>query len=280
MKSGVACALAVAAELAECALPGQLTVALTCDEEHAALGMSALVEGGLRADAAVVCEPTALMVMPAHKGFLWVNATVRGRAAHGSRPELGIDAIARMGHLLVALEAEGHRLAKASGHRLLGPASIHAGTIRGGSAPSVYPDRCTLVLERRTLPGETQAGVMGEIEAVAEDARMRSPGLKVELEAGLYRAASEVPVGSELVQGLVAACDRAVQPGAVGGMSAWVEASFLNESGTPAVCFGPGSIAQAHTADEWVQVDEIEVAARVLTDFAAAFLKCSPPRRG
>ncbi len=272
MKSGVACILAVAAELASGNIPGELIVALTADEEHASIGMDALVGSGVAADAAVVCEPTGLAVMPAHKGFLWIDVRVAGRAAHGSRPDAGIDAIAHMGHLLVAFEEEAERLGGETGHPLLGPASLHAGTIRGGSAPSVYPDRCHLVVERRTLPGETAATVMDETARVVAAARRRCPELDASVEPGLFRAATEVPVSSSLVDGLRRACARAGLPGDVRGMSAWVDACFLNESGTPAVCFGPGSIAQAHTADEWVSVAEIETCAQVLTDFSCRFL--------
>lgn len=272
MKSGVACILAVAAELAREEIAGELVVALTADEEHASLGMEALVESGLRADAAVVCEPTGLTVMPAHKGFLWMNVRVDGRAAHGSRPDAGVDAITHMGHVLVAFEEESRRLAQETGHPLLGPASLHAGTIEGGSAPSVYPDRCRLVVERRTLPGETTRDVMAEADRVLKHARERCPGLDATVKAGLYRAATEVPVGSGLVEGLRRACRRAGVPGAVGGMTAWVDACFLNERGIPAVCFGPGSIARAHAVEEWVRVDEIEACARVLADFSRRFL--------
>ncbi len=272
MKSGVACILAVAAELASGDIPGELIVALTADEEHASIGMDALVGSGVAADAAVVCEPTGLAVMPAHKGFLWIDVRVAGRAAHGSRPDAGIDAIAHMGHLLVAFEEEAERLGGETGHPLLGPASLHAGTIRGGSAPSVYPDRCHLVVERRTLPGETAATVMDETARVVAAARRRCPELDASVEPGLFRAATEVPVSSSLVEGLRRACARAGLPGDVRGMSAWVDACFLNESGTPAVCFGPGSIAQAHTADEWVSVAEIDTCAQVLTDFSRRFL--------
>ena len=272
MKSGVACALAVAAELAAVEIPGELTVALTADEEHASLGMAALVADGARADAAVVCEPTGLAIMPAHKGFLWIDAVVRGRAAHGSRPELGIDAIAHMGHVLVAFEDEARRLARDTAHPLLGPASLHAGTITGGSAPSVYPDRCHLVVERRTLPGERADAVMAEAEAVLERARSRCPDLDARVEPGLFRAGTEVPASSPLVAGLRRSCARAGLPGALEGMSAWVDACFLNQHGTPAVCFGPGSIAQAHAAEEWVDIAEIETCARVLTDFSRRFL--------
>ena len=272
MKSGVACILAVAAELASERIPGELIVGLTADEEHASIGMEALVGSGVVADAAVVCEPTSLSVMPAHKGFLWIDAKVRGRAAHGSRPDVGVDAIAHMGHLLVAFDEEAERLRRDTGHELLGPASLHAGTIRGGSAPSVYPDRCHLVVERRTLPGETAATVMAEVERVVAAARRRCPELDASVAAGLFRAATEVPVSSPLVAGLRGACSRAGIPGDVRGMTAWVDACFLNESGTPAVCFGPGSIAQAHTADEWVSVSEVRMCARVLGDFARRFL--------
>ena len=272
MKAGVACILSTAARLASEEVPGELIVALTADEEHASLGMEALVMGGVGADAAVVCEPTNLAVMPAHKGFLWIDAHVRGRAAHGSQPELGIDAITRAGHLLVAFEAEGKRLARDTGHPLLGPASVHAGTISGGYAPSVYPDSCHVVFERRTLPGETVAKVMGEAGAVLAGAQRRCRGLEARLEPGLFRAATEVPAATRLVQDLLGACTRAGLPGKVAGMSAWVDACFLNESGIPSVCFGPGSIAQAHTADEWVEVSEIEACANVLTDFSRRFL--------
>ena len=272
MKSGVACILAVAADMASERIPGELIVALTADEEHASIGMEALVGTGVVADAAVVCEPTSLSVMPAHKGFLWIDAHVRGRAAHGSRPDAGVDAIAHMGHLLVAFEEEAERLRLDTGHELLGPASLHAGTIRGGSAPSVYPDRCHLVVERRTLPGETAATVMEEVGRVVAAARGRCPGLDASVAAGLFRAATEVPASSPLVTGLRGACARAGIPGDVRGMTAWVDACFLNESGTPAVCFGPGSIAQAHTADEWVSVSEVRMCARVLADFARRFL--------
>lgn len=272
MKSGVACVLGTAAELAREEIRGELIVALTADEEHASLGMEALVASGVRADAAVVCEPTGLAIMPAHKGFLWMDVRTRGRAAHGSRPDAGVDAITHMGHVLTAFEEESRRLARETGHPLLGPASLHAGTIEGGSAPSVYPDGCRLVVERRTLPGETPEGVMAQVLEVLERARERCPDLDATVDAGLYRAATEVKAGSGVVAGLRRACRRAGLQGAVGGMTAWVDACFLNECGVPAVCFGPGSIAQAHATEEWVRVDEIEACARVLTDFSRRFL--------
>ncbi len=267
MKGGVGALLGAAATLARGGHPGTLVVALTADEEHASLGMQALVEEGLRADAAVVCEPTGLAVMPAHKGFVWLEAAFRGKAAHGSRPDLGVDAVRQAGLYLAALEAHAAELAAAPPHPLLGRPSFHAGTIAGGTAPSVYPERCVLTLERRTLPGERTADVEAAFRDVLDGLAAREEGLRAELRVTLQRPGTEVPGDGPLVAGLLAACAaEGVEP-AVAGMTAWVDAAFLNEAGTPAVCFGPGSIGRAHADDEWVPVAEIEACARVLVRF-------------
>ena len=276
MKGGVAALLAATAKLARDGFTGVLVVALTADEEHASLGMEALVDSGVRADAAVVCEPTSLAVMPAHKGFVWVEAAFRGRAAHGSRPEAGVDAIEHAGRYLTALGALRSRLQTSEPHPLLGHGSFHAGTIDGGSAPSVYPDACRLVLERRTLPGESAAGIIEEFQAVLDDLAAEVPELDAKLTQGLARPATEVPNDSTLVKGLLAACaDTGVDP-TLEGMTAWVDAAFLNQAGTPAVCFGPGSIAQAHSADEWIDPSEIVTCAAVLERFSREFLEGDP----
>ena len=276
MKGGVAALLAATAKVARNGPSGALIVALTADEEHASLGMEALVRSGMRADAAVVCEPTSLAIMPAHKGFVWVEAAFRGRAAHGSRPEVGVDAIEHAGLYLTALGALRSRLRTAESHPLLGHGSFHAGTIDGGSAPSVYPDACRLVLERRTLPGEGAADVMDEFQAVLDDLAAEVPGLDAKLTQGLARPATEIPNDSPLVEGLVAACAAEGVDPRVTGMTAWVDVAFLNEAGTPAVCFGPGSIAQAHSADEWIDPSEIVTCSAVLERFAHDFLQGDP----
>ena len=276
MKGGVAALLAATAKLARDGPSGELIVALTADEEHASLGMEALIHSGIRADAAVVCEPTGLAIMPAHKGFVWVEAAFRGRAAHGSRPEVGVDAIEHAGLYLTALGALRSRLQTSEPHPLLGHGSFHAGTIDGGSAPSVYPDACRLVLERRTLPGERAADVMDEFQAVLDDLAAEVPELEAKLTQGLARPATEIAADSPLIEGLVAACaEEGVDP-RVTGMTAWVDAAFLNEAGTPAVCFGPGSIAQAHAADEWIDPSEIVTCASVLERFSHDFLQGDP----
>jgi len=270
MKGGVAALLAATARLARGGPRPRLVVALTADEEHASLGMSTLVRSGVTADMAVVCEPTRLAVMPAHKGFVWLRATFGGRAAHGSRPELGVDAIRHAGLYLSALDAYAAELRGRPAHPLLGHGSFHAGTIKGGTAESVYPDRCELLLERRTMPGEAPGDVEAEFQGVLDGLGAVEPTLAATLETTLDRPGTEVDVSSRLVQGLLEAGDELGVPRSVQGMTAWVDAAFLNEAGIPAVCFGPGDIAQAHTADEWIEARQIEVCADVLERFARA----------
>ncbi len=273
MKGGDAAILTAAARLAQSEGPTpNLLVAFTADEEHASLGMAHLVESGIQADLAVVCEPTSLAVMPAHKGFVWLRALFKGRAAHGSRPEVGIDAIRHAGLYLSALDAYADRLRARPAHALIGHGSFHAGTIVGGSAESVYPESCRLLLERRTMPGEDPVAVEREFQSVLDELAGRVPEVDATLEMTLARPGTEVDPASDLVQGLLAACQaRGVEP-RVEGMTAWVDAAFLNEAGVPAVCFGPGDIAQAHTEDEWIDPREIRVCAEVLETFARSLV--------
>ncbi|NIP61113.1 MAG: ArgE/DapE family deacylase [Gemmatimonadetes bacterium] len=272
MKGGDAALLAAAARLADRGHGGQLIVALTADEEHASVGMEALVASGVEADAGIVCEPTELAVMPAHKGFLWAELHVRGRAAHGSRPDLGVDAIRHTARYLCALDDYEARLEARDPHQLLTAGSIHAGKIRGGSAPSVYPEECALVLERRTLPGEDRDAVISELLELLDRLRAEVPELEAELVPGLGRPGTEVPTDSALVEGLLAAVAEERLEARVEGMSAWVDAALLNEAGIPALCFGPGSISLAHAAEEWVPDEEIQACARVLERFGRGFL--------
>lgn len=268
MKGGVAALLAATARLASGGRRPNLVVALTADEEHESLGMQAIVRDGTEADLAVVCEPTALAVMPAHKGFVWVKASFRGRAAHGSRPDLGVDAIRHAGLFLAGLDAYAAELAARTPHPLLGRASIHAGKIAGGSAPSIYPDHCEVQLECRTMPGTSSEDVLAGLGRVADALGCREPALDVSLEVMLERPGTAVDVDSPLVRGLLEAGEAHGVPRAVEGMSAWVDAAFLNEAGVPAVCYGPGSTEQAHAADEWVDTAQVVTCAAVLETFA------------
>ena len=268
MKGGDAAILAAAARLAEGGPRPRLVVAFTADEEHASLGMAHLVESGIHADREGVCDPTSLAVMPAHKGFVGLRALVRGRAAHGSRPEIGIDAIRHAGLYLAALDGYSEELRTRPAHALLEYGSFHAGTIEGGTAESVYPESCVLSLERRPMPGEEPEAVVLEFQAVLDALLERHTDMDASLEMTLARPGTEVPESSELVQGLVAAARAGGVESGVEGMSAWVDAAFLNEARVPTVCFGPGDIAQAHTEDEWIDVREIRTCAEVLETFA------------
>ena len=174
MKGGVAALLAAAHAMTREKVRPSIVVLLTADEEYASLGMARAVRE-VEADLAIVCEPTGLAVMPAHKGFVWVKAVFEGRAAHGSLPDEGIDAI-RHGALFVSeLDRYANALRGGSPHPLLGFGTIHAGTIAGGTAPSVYPDRCEVQLECRTLPGTGADVVLADIEAGVLVRRHRSP---------------------------------------------------------------------------------------------------------
>jgi acetylornithine deacetylase len=264
MKSGVASMCAAAARAASSGLGGEVIVAAVCDEEWASAGTQALVEAGVAADAAIVCEPTRLAIMPAHKGFVWLDVDVHGRAAHGSRWELGVDAIRHAGLLLADLhEFDATELASRH-HGLLGRPSLHASTISGGTGMSTYPELCTLSVERRTLPGETPELVMGELAASFERVGARQPGFDATARIRLARAPSDVPTDSPVVEALTAACERLGHRPAVEGMSAWTDAAILNGAGIPAICFGPGDIALAHAAEEYVMIEEIERAAAIL----------------
>ena len=154
MKGGLAAVMAAAVTAAEAGLRGDVIVAAVCDEEHESIGAEK-VAAELTADAAVVTEPTGLEVCVAHKGFVWLDVETAGVAAHGSRPDLGVDAIAAMGEVLVGLTGLGARLAGSRPHPLLGTGSVHASLIEGGQELSSYPERCLLRIERRTVPGET-----------------------------------------------------------------------------------------------------------------------------
>ncbi len=262
MKGGVAAILTAACHFSRAAdRAGTLVVALTADEEHASLGMQAFMAEAPEATRAVVCEPTELAVMPAHKGFLWLTAHFQGVAAHGSRPEVGVDAVRHAGLFVAALEALHEQLSTRAHHPLLGPASFHFGRIRGGVAPSVYPDSCTVEIERRTLPHEGRE-VEEEFSQVLDRLQVDAS-----LTIDLYRPGSDVPPDAPLVTDLKRALVAEGLEPTVAGMTAWVDAAYLNEAGIPAVCFGPGSIGQAHTADESVAVDQLRSAAEVLKRF-------------
>jgi acetylornithine deacetylase len=264
MKGGLAAMCAAAARAAARGITGEVIIAAVVDEEHTSIGTRELLRRGVRADAAIVGEPTRLAIMPAHKGFAWIEVEVRGRAAHGSRYELGVDAILEAAAVLGELDRIERESLPTRRHPLLGRPSLHVSTIEGGSGWSTYPDRCVIRVERRTLPTERADEPLEEVRAAIARARDRRASLAAEAHLVLLQAPSDVAPNAPIVRALSEALTDLGERVTVDGMSAWTDAALLNEAGIPAICFGPGDIALAHAAEEWIDVDEIERATGVL----------------
>ena len=271
MKSGVAAMIDAAVRLAvRGGLPsGRLVVAAVADEEHASLGADALVRDH-GADGAVVTEPTDLRMAACHKGFEWVEVETRGRAAHGSRPADGRDAILRMGRVLHRLEAIDARLAAGPSHPLLGPASLHASTVAGGRELSVYPDLCRLSFERRTLPGEPPDAGLAEAQGILDTLARDDAGFEGSARQIFTRAAHELPVAHPVCRTLARVLDRRGEVPDPTGMSFWTDAAILTAAGTPAVLFGPRG-AGLHSREEYVEIDSVLTCRDVLIDLARDF---------
>lgn len=272
MKGGVAamCAAAVRAHAAA-PLAGEVVIAAVADEEWASIGTRALLESGVRADAAIVTEPTRLTIMPAHRGFAWFTITVKGRAAHGSRYDIGIDAIRLAGLLLADLDAYDAGPLSARTHPLLGRGSLHASSIEGGSGMTTYPDRCVLRIEWRTLPGDTAEWALNELRQACARIKARRPEFIAEVALDLAQRPSDVAQDAPVVRALGAAITADGGAPRLAGMSAWTDAALLNEAGIPAICYGPGDIALAHAASEFVPLAEVETATKVLTGLVASW---------
>lgn len=271
MKGGVAAMVDAAVAVARAGgLPrGRLVVAAVADEEHASAGAEALVAAHA-ADGAVVTEPTDLRIATAHKGFEWIEVETRGRAAHGSRPADGRDAILRMGRVLGRLEAVEAGLRARPSLPRFGRPSLHASTIRGGQAFSVYPDRCVLGVERRTVAGEASDAGFAEVRAAlsglaAEDDEFDASARRI-LTRPPHAIAGDHPVCLELRQAL----RRRGLDAAPTGMSFWTDAAILGRAGTPAVLFGPAG-AGLHGPEEYVEIDSVRVCRDVLVEVARAF---------
>ena len=258
MKGSLAAAMVASARARHLNLRGDVILAAVVDEEVGSIGTERLVES-THADAAIVAEPTELRVCVAHKGFLGFEIEVQGRAAHGSRPDLGVDAIARMGHVLVRLEGLDVELRSEAGHPLLGTGSVHASLIEGGQEYSSYPARCLLTGERRLIPGETGSHVEHELgrllDGIDGSARLtfgREP-LETDPEADIALLALKH-----------AGADRAE------GVAFWTDAALLSEAGIPSIVLGPVGEG-AHAEVEWVDVRSLERCADIYLAIAAEF---------
>ena len=274
MKGGLAAMIGAARLIAEAGglSRGRLIVAAVIDEEHASIGAEALVTKW-RADAAVVTEPTDLEVAIAHKGFEWIEIETRGRAAHGSRPNEGRDAIVWMGRVLNRLEALDRRLQTAQPHPLLGTASLHAAVIDGGQEWSSYPHRCLLRLERRTVPGEQPGIGLHEVQGILDGLRSQDEQFDVNARGVLAREPYEIARSSDVATTLARAAAASIgrEPHIV-GMSFWSDAAILGAAGIPTALFGPGG-AGLHSNEEYVLVEDVRTCRDALVALARQFIR-------
>ena len=267
MKAGLAAALLACRDAKRAGIAGEVIVAAVADEEHASLGVQEVL-GHVRADAAIVTEPTELRVATAHKGFVWTEIEATGRSAHGSRPQLGVDAIMKTGPILRALDTLDGELATRRTHPNLGPGTLHASLITGGREESTIPERCLLTVERRTLPGETVADVETDITRVLQRCRDADADLIVTSRTTLAREAFETspdePIARAVQQALTAPDPTPV------GVSYWADSAFIAAAGIPTVLYGPDGDG-AHAQVEWVSIPGTIECARTLTTVALTF---------
>lgn len=272
MKGGLAACLAAARAIAESGVPlaGDLHVLGVADEEVASLGLIDLLTF-FRPDAAIVTEPTELDLCLAHKGFIWIEVETEGRAAHGSRFDLGVDANLRMGRFLGRLDELERELRGRPGHPLVGPPSLHAGTLRGGTAPSIYAAHCRLEVERRTVPGETEAGCVAELQALADELAAADPTFRARVRPTLTRPAFEVAADAPIVQAVTAAASSVLgRTPATLGHTFWMDASLFAEAGVETVVIGAHGTG-AHADEEWVDVQSVVQLAEILAGTAVAW---------
>jgi acetylornithine deacetylase len=273
MKGGLAAAMVAVATLARGAkLKGDVVLAAVADEEYQSAGTRALLKE-VRTDAAVVMEPTRLEVVTAHKGFAWADVETHGRAAHGSRPEEGADAIAFMGRVLGEIEELQERLAAGPRHHLLGCGSVHASLIAGGQELSSYPAQCRLSLERRLLPGEDAETFHHELQRIISELARRDPRFRAEHQLRYSAPALETRGDSAIVQILAGCVGRLTGREALfGAQSYWTDAALLNEAGIPSPLFGPGGEG-LHSSVEYVRLEDVQQCADLLTECARTFCR-------
>jgi len=238
----------------------EIVFAGVVDEENAQAGSRALAASGLKAELAIVGEPTRLQVVTAHKGSLWLRLETRGKSAHGARPELGRNAVHEMARIVDALETDYASSLRKRRNALLGAATVSVGTICGGTQPNIVPDSCAATIDRRTLPGETEAGVRREIAAFLAQRQLKASFTSQKL-------APCPPMETDPARPLVRRFLDSVGQRRPAGVDFFCDAAVLAGSGIPSVVFGPGDIAQAHTANEWISLAALDRGREMLRRF-------------
>lgn len=271
MKGGVAAMIGAARTLAASGglRAGRLILAAVADEEHASLGADALVKNWT-ADAAVVTEPTDLNVAVGHRGFSWVEIIARGRAAHGSRPQDGRDAILRMGRILTRVEALDRELQARSPHAIQGTGSLHASLIDGGRELSTYPDECTLQIERRTTSAEPKNIALTDVQQILAELKAQDPEFDASARLIFDRAPFETPPAHPLPQMMEDALRKVGRQPQRGGVSFWTDAAVLAAARIPSVVCGPGGEG-LHGTCEYVRIGDVLDCQNALVELARAF---------
>jgi acetylornithine deacetylase/succinyl-diaminopimelate desuccinylase-like protein len=262
-KGSVAAMLAALCELAgsrERPRETEIVFAGLVDEENAQAGSRALVAGGLKADLAIVGEPTRLQVVTAHKGDLWLRLQTHGKAAHGAQPELGRNAVHTMARIVDALETGYAAQLRRRRHPLLGSATVNVGTILGGTQPNIVPDNCAISIDRRTLPGETESAIRREIANFLAQRKLKA-------HFSSDKVAPCLPLETNPDLPLVRHFLRSAGQRKPAGVHFFCDAAVLAGGGIPSMVFGPGDIAQAHTSDEWISLASLERGKEILLRF-------------
>lgn len=272
MKAGLAACLAAVRALREAGvrLRGDLLIAAVADEEVASLGMADLLKHAT-ADAAIVTEPTEMRICLAHKGFVWVEVETFGRAAHGSRFQEGVDANMRMGRFLARLDGLEKEVRARTPHPLVGPPSLHAAVLRGGTGTSTYAAHCRLEIERRTIPGETEETVLAEIRALADALAAEDPTFRAEVRPMLSRGPFQACEGAPIVRAVADAAAAVLgEAPPVIGEPYWMDTALIADAGIDCVAIGARGEG-AHAAVEWADVESHAQLAEILARAAADF---------
>jgi len=272
MKAGLAACMLAVKNAKQKQMRGDVILTAVMDEEYAGLGTMDIAKR-YQADAAIVAEFTEMKLILAHKGFVWLDVETIGVAAHGSRPDLGIDAIARMGRVLVELDKLDQTLRSHPTHKWLGSGSLHAALINGGRELSSYPDSCVLSIERRTLPGENQETVETEVQEIIQRLQRSDPTFKADVRIALERPPMETPEDSPIVNVVKGSANKVLkQATEISGVPFWTDAATLWAAGIPSILFGPSG-GGAHAIEEWVDLQSVEDCAEIYLETAVEFCK-------
>jgi acetylornithine deacetylase len=273
MKGSLAASMLVVAQAKQLNLAGDVILTVVVDEEYASIGMSAVIKNGWKADACIITEPTEMQLTIAHKGFVWADFETFGIAAHGSQPETGVDAITKMGHVLVELDKLNQRLLGSKRHKLLGTGSLHASLISGGQELSSYPAHAKLQVERRTIPSETTEQVNEQFQQILRFLALDDPTFQGKATITLVRDSFEIAENAPIVK-LLKQCIQQVrgeQP-VVSGAGFWMDSALTGAAGIPTVVYGPSGDG-AHAEVEWVNLATVEQCMEIYLAVIKAFCK-------